>query len=133
MNVEETAQNWMDSCCHTIQQYDHESHMNLISKDVQVFGVPGFDVIGYDDWFSQCEHEFNEKLIEKASYDGLKVRQSNDSQIMFLTNESILAADGTTDTHPIEVVLTREQDGHWRVTQEHLLSDEEAKHLGIIS
>ena len=121
----------MDSCCQTISQYDHESHMNLISKDVQVFGIPGFDVIGYSDWFSQCEHEFNEKLISKASYEGLKIRQSNDSQIMFLTNESILATDGTTDTHPIEIVLSKEQDGNWRVTQERLLSEEEASHLGM--
>ncbi|MCP4077118.1 MAG: hypothetical protein GY744_13155 [Gammaproteobacteria bacterium] len=131
MNVEEIAQNWMDNCCQTIQQYDHPSHMNLISKDVQVFGIPGFEVIGYDDWFSQCEHEFSEKLIEKASYEGLKVRQSNNSQIMFLTNESVLATDGTSDSHPIEIVLSKEQDGSWRVTQERLLSEEEASHLGI--
>ncbi len=131
MNVEEIAQNWMDNCCQTIQQYDHPSHMNLISKDVQVFGIPGFEVIGYDDWFSQCEYEFNEKLIEKSSYEGLKVRQSNTSQIMFLTNESVLATDGTTDSHPIEIVLSKEQDGSWRVTQERLLSNEEASHLGI--
>ena len=131
MNAEEIAQNWMDSCCQTIQQYDHKSHMNLISKDVQVFGIPGFEVIGYTDWFSQCEHEFHEKLIKKASYEGLKIRQSHDTQIIFLTNESILAADGTTDAHPIEIVLSKEQDGEWRVTQERLLSAEEASHLGI--
>lgn len=131
MKAEQIAQNWMDSCCQTIQQYDHESHMNLISKEVQVFGIPGYDAIGYSDWFSQSEHEFSEKLIKKTSYQGLKVRQSNDNQIMFLTNESILAADDTTDIHPIEIVLNKEQDGHWRVTQERLLSEEEATHLGI--
>ena len=131
MNVEEIAQNWMDGCCQTIQQYDHDAHMNLISKDVQVFGIPGFDVIGYSDWFSQCEYEFREKLIEKASYKGLKIRQSNDTQIMFLTEETVLATDGTIDSHPIEIVLTKESDGQWRVTQERLLSDEEARHLGI--
>ena len=122
----------MDQCRHTIAAYDHAAHMKLISQDVQVFGIPGFDVIGYSDWFSQCEHEFAEKLIREARYQGLKIRQSNDSQIMFLTNETIIAADGSVDTHPIEVVLTKEDDGHWRVTQERLLSDEEARHLGII-
>ncbi len=131
MNVDQIAQNWMDSCCKTIQQYDHKAHMNLISRDVQVFGIPGFEVIGYDDWFSQCEYEFNEKLIQQASYQGLKIRQSNDRQIMFLTNESVLATDGTTDTHSIEIVLTKEEDDAWRVTQERLLSREEASHLGI--
>ncbi len=132
MNAEQIAQHWMDQCCITIQQYDHNAHMDLISKDVQVFGVPGFEVIGYNDWFSQCEYEFNEKLIQQASYQGLKIRQSNKQQIMFMANETIKATEGTVDTHSIEVVLSKEQDGKWRVTQERLLSKEEATHLGII-
>jgi ketosteroid isomerase-like protein len=132
MNAEQIAQHWMDQCCNTIQQYDHAAHMNLISKDVQVFGVPGFDVIGYSDWFSQCEYEFSEKLIQQASYQGLKIRKSNDKQVMFLANETIQATDGTVDTHSIEVVLNKEQDGNWRVVQERLLSKEEASHLGIV-
>ena len=133
MTPQQIAQDWMDQCRQTIAAYDHAAHMKLISQDVQVFGIPGFEVIGYSDWFSQCEHEFAEKLIREARYQGLKIRQSNDSQIMFLTNETIIAADGSVDTHPIEVVLTKEDDGHWRVTQERLLSDEEARHLGIIA
>ncbi len=132
MNAEQIAQHWMDQCCITIQQYDHNAHMDLISKDVQVFGVPGFEVIGYNDWFSQCEYEFNEKLIQQASYQGLKIRQSNKQQIMFMANETIKATEGTVDTHSIEVVLSKEQDGKWRVTQERLLSKEEATHLRII-
>jgi len=132
MNPEQIALQWMDRCCGTIADYDHAAHMNLISPDVQVFGIPGFDVIGYSDWFSQCEYEFNEKLIRAARYDGLQIRQHNDRQIMFLTIESITAADGTLDSHPIEVVLTREDDEQWRVTQERLLADEEARHLGIL-
>ena len=131
MNVEEIAQKWMDSCCESIQQYDHAAHMNLISKDVKVFGVPGYDLIGYEDWFSQCEYEFNEKLIAETSYEGLKIRQSDEQQIMFLTHETIRATDGTEDTHPIEVVLSHEEDGQWRVTQERLLTSEEANQLGI--
>ena len=131
MNKEQIAQSWMDNCCQTIQHYDHASHMDLISKQVQVFGVPGFEVIGYEDWHSQCEYEFKEKLIQQASYNGLKIRQSNDQQVMFLTNETIHATDGTVDTHPIEVVLTCEDDQQWRVTQERLLTDDEARHLGI--
>ncbi len=131
MKEEQIAQNWMDDCCKTIQQYDHAAHMNLISKDVKVYGVPGYDLIGYEDWFSQCEYEFNEKLIKQTRYEGLKIQQSSDKQIMFLTNETVNTTDGTVDTHPIEVVLSHEQDGHWRVTQERLLSREEAHQLGI--
>ena len=131
MIAENIAQQWLDDCCKTIEQYDHAAHMNLISKDIQVLGVPGFDVIGYADWHSQCEYEFNEKLIANTSYQGLKVHQDNDSEITFLTNETIHTSDGTVDTHAIEVVLTLETDGQWRVTRERLLSSEEASLAGL--
>lgn len=130
MNVEKIAQNWMDSCCETIEKYDHAAHMDLISKQVQVYGVPGFESIGYEDWHSQCEYEFSEKLIQQTSYNGLKIQHSDDSQIKFLTNETIHTTDGTVDTHPVEIVLSQEEDGMWRVTQERLLSNEEATQLG---
>lgn len=130
-NVEHIAQQWMENCCQTIHNYDHSAHMNLISEDVQVLGVPGYEVIGYADWYSQCEYEFREKLIARASFDGLKIRQSDESKIMFLTNETIQTTDGTVDNHPIEVVLSREDDGAWRVTRERLLNQDEARELGI--
>jgi hypothetical protein len=40
------------------QQRDHAAHMNLISKNVSVVGVHGFDNIGYQDWANQTAHEF---------------------------------------------------------------------------
>jgi len=131
MNDQEIAQQWLDKCCTTIQQYDHAAHMNLISREIQVFGIPGFDVINYDDWYSQCEYEFNEKVIAEASYSGLRIRSSNDDQIMFLTTETIRATDGTIDSHPLEVVLKKETDGQWRVVQERLLDSDEARHFGL--
>ena len=42
----------------------YDSHMNLISKAVSIYGVPGFEVIGYDDWARQCEYEFDEGLLK---------------------------------------------------------------------
>ena len=131
IDAEQIAQSWMDSCCRTIRDYDHAAHMNLISKDVQVLGVPGYEVIGYADWYSQCEYEFSERLIDQTSYEGLKIQHSDEQQVQFLTNETVLTADGTVDTHPIEVVLAREDDDQWRVIQERLLSRQEARQLGI--
>ncbi len=130
-DAEKIAQHWMDSCCQTIKDYDHGAHMNLISKDVQVFGVPGYDVISYADWYSQCEYEFSEKLIDQTSYQGLKIRHSDDHQVKFLTNETVHTTDGTVDSHPIEVLLAKEDDDQWRVIEERLLSRQEAKELEL--
>ena len=121
----------MDQCCRSIAEYDHASHMNLISQDVEVLGVPGFDVIGYADWYAQCEYEFNEKLIAATRYDGLEICDNSAKQIRFLTQETVNTTDGTIESHPLEVELTLENDGAWRVTRERLLSSDEASELGI--
>lgn len=121
------VENWLQQCVQTIQHYDHAAHMNLISKQIQVLGIPGFDVIGYDDWHAQCEHEFAQRLILEASYEGFEIHHENDSQIMFSTVESITAIDNTTDRHAIEIILSKESDQQWRVTQERLLDKAEAQ------
>ena len=131
MTDQEIAQQWLDACCNTIQQYDHAAHMNLISRDIQVLGIPGFDVISYDDWYSQCEYEFNEKAIAMTSYSGLRIHSSDDRRIMFLTTETIHTNDGTVDSHPLEVVLQKEADDQWRAVRERLLDADEASHYGL--
>ena len=132
MSAQKIINHWMNACSQTVRDYDHAGHMNLISKDVQVFGVPGFEVIGYQDWYAQSEHEFKQRLILDAKYEGIKLRQENESQVMFVTMESITASDKSVNKQGLEVILAKEADGYWRVTQERLLSMEEAKHFGII-
>ena len=131
MSAQKIINHWMKACSQTVRDYDHAGHMNLISKDVQVFGVPGFDVIGYQDWYAQSEHEFEQRLILDAKYEGIRLRQENESQIMFVTMESITASDKSVNKQGIEIVLAKEVDGLWRVIQERLLTTEEANHFGI--
>ncbi len=119
---EQIARRWLDACCETLARYDHAAHMNLISRSVRVLGVPGFEVIGYDDWHAQSEYEFGERLIQSASYEGLELLNHDPEHVRFATTETIAAVDGTVNRHPIEILLTREQDGQWRVTEELLLN-----------
>ncbi|MBL7002910.1 MAG: hypothetical protein ISR69_02645 [Gammaproteobacteria bacterium] len=132
MTAEEIIQQWMDTCCSTIKSYDHAGHMNQISKSVQVYGIPGFEVIGYDDWFKQCEYEFNDKLVKSASYQGLKIKHEEDNKIMFLTIETINATDGNSEERGIEILLIKEEDGHWRVVQERLINAIEIARAGLM-
>ena len=90
--------------------------------------MPGFDTIGYDDWFSQCKKEFNEKLIKQVYYEKLKIIKSTDSVIMFKTIENIETIENTKSATGIEIIISLETEnfGHqWRVTQERILSDDE--------
>lgn len=119
------AQQFLDQMAATANALDLDAHMNLISKDVSVFGVPGFDVIGYDDWFNQCKHEFENKLLKRVSYKGLNILAETPEKVMFKSLETVEGEDGTINTSGIEFIIEKQQDGVWRVSQERVLPDDE--------
>lgn len=125
------AREWLDELARTANARDFNAHMNLISRQVQVFGVPGFEVIGYDDWARQCQHEFAAGILAQVVYRGLKVQAVTPGRVMFKTLETLHTADGANQTQGVEIVLTKESDDQWRVTQERVLSPEEARFDGL--
>lgn len=129
---QEIAQQWLDDTAKTANANDLTAHMNLISKRVSLTGVPGFDNIGYEEWFAQCEHEFSNKLLKSVSYKGLKMIVDTDKRIMFKTYETVVGAENETNAQGIEVLIEHEEDGVWRLTQERVLSAEESVHDKLI-
>jgi len=125
------ARDWLDALARTANNKDYAAHMNLISKQVQVFGVPGFEVIGYDDWARQCLHEFSQGLLAGVTYQGLKVQAMTPGRVMFKTLEILESTDGESLSQGVEIVLTEEADGQWRVTQERVLTPEETAFDGL--
>lgn len=121
MNV----QNFLDLMASTANDLNLNEHMSLISKDVSVFGVPGFEVIGYQDWFNQCQHEFENKLLKKVSYQGLNVLAETPERVMFKSIETVEGSDGEKNSNGIEFIIQKEDDGQWRVSQERILPDDE--------
>ena len=103
----------------------YDSHMKLISKEVSVYGVPGFEVIGYDDWARQCQYEFDEGLLKQVSYEGLHMVTVTPANILFKTTETVEGTDGTANRQGVEILIRKESDGKWRVLQERILADEE--------
>jgi hypothetical protein len=131
---ETIAQEWLDASALTASNKDFEGHFNLISKKVRVTGVPGFEQgVSYDDWARQSEQEFKDNVLQKVTYDGLKMSAHNDKQIMFKTMESVFANDGSQRSHGLEVLLEKEDDGVWRVIQERIMTHDECKHVGLIA
>ncbi len=131
---EQIAQEWLDASAKTATDKDFEAHFNLISKKVRVTGVPGYDDgISYNDWARQSEQEFKDNVLDKVTYDGLKMSAHNDKQVMFKTMESVFANDGTQRSHGVEVLLEKEDDGIWRVIQERIMTHDECKHVGLIT
>lgn len=126
------VQKWLDASALTATNKQFEEHFNLISKKVRVTGVHGHESISYDDWARQSEQEFKDDVLKSVSYEGLKMLATNETQVMFKTVETVLANDGKRSTHGVEILLTQEEDGVWRVTQERVLSNGESVHDGLM-
>ncbi len=120
-----TPQQFLDAMAATANQHDLDAHMNMISKQVAVYGVPGFEVISFDDWFKQCSHEFENKLLKRVSYKGLNVLAETTDRVMFKSIETVEGSDGAVNTSGIEFIIQKEEDGCWRVSQERILPADE--------
>lgn len=123
---------WMKKSAATLAAYDADAHLELISKQVKVHGVPKLEVIDYKDWESQVRHEFADKLIKSVSFHGDRIRAENSQEIMFNTLEVLTASDGAVVRNGLEVLLKKETDGVWRVIQERILDEAETKHFGLV-
>ena len=100
--------------------------MDLISQRVSLLGVPGFELIDYEDWSQQAKDEFSEGVVKQVHYRGAEIVAAGFSSIIFRAVETVEVADGPADTNGIEGVLEKEADGKWRLTQERVLSKDEA-------
>ncbi|MHB8742435.1 MAG: Cif family virulence factor [Sulfuricaulis sp.] len=125
------AHEWLAASARTANAKDYEAHMDLVSRKVQVFGIPGLEVVGYGDWAKQCQHEFETGILKNVSYTGIKIQVMTSGRVMFKTIETVEANDGTVLTHGVEIILEKEADRKWRVVQERILTREEAEHDGL--
>ncbi len=119
------AQQFLDAMMSTANAFDLETQMNLISKEVGVFGIPDFEAMGYQDWCNLCEPEFSSKRLKRVSYQGMNIISETPDKIMFKPIETVAGTDGTTNTSGVEFIVQQEDDGQWRVSQERLLPENE--------
>ncbi len=119
------ANDMLEALALTANAGAYTSHMELISKQVSVYGVPGFEVIGYDDWARQCAYEFDEGLLQRVSYAGLQVVTATPGNVLFKTTETVEGTDGTVNRQGVEILIRKEDDGKWRVLQERILDANE--------
>ncbi len=130
-SASETVTHWLQRLASTAVAGDLEAHMALISPDLQLFGIPGFEVLEYDDWRRQCAHEFPQRLVRAIHYSEPRIRTATDRDILFSVIEAIETHDGERTGQAVEMLLRRE-GGHWRLAQQRILDEDEATHLGLV-
>jgi len=133
MNAAEIAEAWTLACCETLERRDLNGHMNLISRQVQVFGLADLDVVDYNFWLKQVQEQFASGLVTSLSYYLNSIKAESDSLIKFTAMEYLTDNAGEKHENPLLVVLAKEEDGVWRAIEEQILDKQEAKEAGLIN
>ena len=124
--AEQIAEKWLSDAVESADQKNLEAHMGMISKRISLEGVPGFEVIDYDKWYVQCQHQFENAMIKSIAYKGFNLLNATENQVMFTVYETVVGMDGTVNEQIVEMSLENEDDNVWRLVKERVLIENDA-------
>ncbi len=124
--AQQLAEQWLTGAAESAMQKDLSAHMGMISKRVSVLGVPGFDNIDYDTWYTQCRHQFENAMIKNIVYKGFNLLSATETEIVFTVLEKVVGTDGSLNEQIVEMSLEKEDDEQWRLLQERVLIENDA-------
>lgn len=109
---------WLSSITETVRAKDLAKHMDLISENVVVYGMPSGKTLNYADWRNRRQSEFNRGLIKKLAYDKLVIKNIGLRRLIFKIEEIMDGINGDLAIINKEVILEQEKDNKWRVVEE---------------
>lgn len=115
-----TVRLWLDKITHSVATRDLDAHMGLVSRKVQVYGVPNNDVIDYAGWERRRRNEFSKGLLTRLSYSEPQMKVIGLRRIIFAIDEKMYGHDGRQVMITKDIVLEREDDEQWRVVEEQI-------------
>lgn len=114
------ARQWLSHFAFSAATWNLDDHMALISRDVQVHGLPNIGVIDYAGFKKRRHTEFSKKLLLSLTHRAVELIESNGEHITFAVKETMRSTKGESFVLDKEVRLRRESDGQWRAVQEQI-------------
>ena len=115
---ENDIRKWLSNITETIENKDLDKHMELVSKNVAVYGLPNGQTINYDAWKKRRQSEFTRGLIKSIKYDKLSIKNIGLRRLTFRIEEITDSSSNELLVVNKEIILEHEQDDHWRVVEE---------------
>lgn len=109
---------WLKSVSDSVEKQDLDAHMNLVSENVAVYGMPSGQTIHYQDWKKRRKSEFKRDMLKSLSYNELKIKTIALKRLIFNINEMMESKEGDIVIINKDVVLEQEADQAWRVIEE---------------
>ena len=111
-------QKWLSNITETVKARDLHKHMNLVSENVVIYGMPKGDTLNYADWYNRRKSEFERGVLKDLTYHNLKMRNFGLRRLIFDIEEIMDGANGDMAVINKQVILEQEQDEQWRVVEE---------------
>ncbi|HEB85489.1 MAG TPA: hypothetical protein ENI68_00495 [Gammaproteobacteria bacterium] len=112
--------NWLEQLTRSVAKRDLTAHMRLVSERVQVYGLPGGQIIDYRQWKKRRHTEFSQAQLLALSYRLLNIKTITPRRLGFHVEEIMQACNGMCIFIDKDIILEREADDHWRVVEEHI-------------
>lgn len=116
------ADDWLNAISDSVKEKDINAHMKLVSKDVHVYGIPGTEVLNYQNWLYRRHNEFLNDKLHSLQYKLIRIKNDQQRRLGFEVEEQMVATDGRAYIISKDILLEREQDDNWRVVEEKIHS-----------
>ena len=88
---QELIRNWLNQLSDSVQQLDLDAHMALVSKNVQVYGLPSKNVVNYKGWKKRRRNEFERNLLASLNFSNMNIKTITLRRLGFSVTETMLA------------------------------------------
>jgi len=112
------AEQWLAALSYSVATWNLKEHMELISREMQVHGLPNCDVVDYDGFKRRRHNEFSQKMLQSLTHRGVSLLQCDSEHICFEVKETLKSTRGESFVIDKEMKLRKESDGKWRAVQE---------------
>jgi len=116
------AEDWLNALSESVLNKDINAHMRLVSKNVQVYGIPNMDTLNYQQWLYRRDNEFLNNKLLSLKYKIIRIKNDQLRRLGFEVEEQMIAADGSAVIISKDILLEREEDENWRVVEEKIHS-----------
>jgi len=111
-------QQWLKDMSSSVQTQDLKRHMALVSKRVNVYGLPSKDSINHKQWQQRRRNEFNKQRLLGLQHGPVKVKTLGLLRIAFNVDQTLIAKEGFVYIINKDIMLEKEEDGIWRAVEE---------------
>ena len=109
---------WLSSITETVEARDLNQHMDLVSENVAIYGMPSGKTLSYADWYTRRKNEFKRGLLKSLTYNNLKIKTIGLRRLIFDIEEVMDGANGDMAIINKQIILEQDLEDKWLVVEE---------------